>query len=601
MTIRFERALGAFYGVALGDAYGRPLEFTKGGSVRLKVVLIEQGKFMWTDDTHMSMYLAEAILDIDGVFDEDRFGKAVAERFVEWRKDPLTPTTAPGNTCMSGVRAYEQTGDWRTSGVARSDGCGAVMRICPLPMAFEGDELERAAHLQAAITHGHPNAREAAISGTRILRRLLEGEILNPALISEESTHAAARGEEAATVAKALQQAVDHAARSPEWLEEESIGDGDGGWRSPSALGLALAAALQWRDEPTLAIEKAARIDGDSDSVACLAGMFLGAHHGVDAWPSDWLAVLPQRDVIEDLTSRLVGVPVDSDLEIRELISELIKSGAELKANRNPADLRKALKVRKPAGDLGDLLRILAEALDTDVLEGPEKLTVLVPPPEFFEQGLPKPKSLAEPVQARDQGGSGTQHAQPALTGDKRTSITDPIRVDWLLKDFGPGRGRVGLTFVPGKSGPSVHGKDWDRDLGTDLDRLRALYKVELLVSLIEDHELSMLNIEDYPDEASRRGIAVYRSPVVDLKTPTIEQANHIVDVSLALASAGRNVVFHCRGGLGRAGTLGACLLVSLGRSAQKAITEVRKARKGAIETASQKHFIEEFAQSKSS
>ncbi|MFD5460319.1 ADP-ribosylglycohydrolase family protein, partial [Streptomyces olivaceus] len=26
----------------------------------------------------------------------------------------------------------------------------------------------------------------------------------------------------------------------------------------------------------------------DSDSVACLAGAFAGAHLGADAWPADW-------------------------------------------------------------------------------------------------------------------------------------------------------------------------------------------------------------------------------------------------------------------------------------------------------------------------
>ena len=31
-----------------------------------------------------------------------------------------------------------------------------------------------------------------------------------------------------------------------DWLDEAAIAPGDGGWRSPSALGLALCAALRW-------------------------------------------------------------------------------------------------------------------------------------------------------------------------------------------------------------------------------------------------------------------------------------------------------------------------------------------------------------------
>lgn len=181
-------------------------------------------------------------------------------------------------------------------------------------------------------------------------------------------------------------------------------------------------------------------------------------------------------------------------------------------------------------------------------------------------------------------------------TGDKRTSTTDPIRVNWLVEDYGEGHGRIGLTFAPGKSGSSLYGKPWERDLELDLDRLRALYKVDLLVSLIEDHELDKLGIKDYPVQANRRGIAVYRSPVVDLNAPSLDQAAHLVGVCLSMASAGRTVVIHCRGGLGRAGTVGACVLVVLGRSAKEAIAETRAVRKGAIETQVQEAFIKEFA-----
>ncbi|MBV9851977.1 MAG: ADP-ribosylglycohydrolase family protein, partial [Armatimonadetes bacterium] len=36
------------------------------------------------------------------------------------------------------------------------------------------------------------------------------------------------------------------------------------------------------------AIRHAAVSSGDSDSIACLTGVFAGAHCGMDAWPAEW-------------------------------------------------------------------------------------------------------------------------------------------------------------------------------------------------------------------------------------------------------------------------------------------------------------------------
>ena len=126
--ITFEdRARGAMLGHALGDAYGRPLEFTQGEAVRVKPAGPGHD-FMWTDDTHMGLYLGMATLDHGpGALDADRFGACVGAQFSAWLDDPLTPSTAPGHTCMAGAHRWRVGRDWRTSGVVSSDGCGAVM------------------------------------------------------------------------------------------------------------------------------------------------------------------------------------------------------------------------------------------------------------------------------------------------------------------------------------------------------------------------------------------------------------------------------------------------------------------------------------------
>ena len=54
----------------------------------------------------------------------------------------------------------------------------------------------------------------------------------------------------------------------------------------------------------------------------------------------------------------------------------------------------------------------------------------------------------------------------------------------------------------------------------------------------------------------------------------------------------GKNLVLHCRGGKGRAGTIAAILLVEFNYNKQEAIDLVRERRKGAIESKEQENFI---------
>jgi ADP-ribosyl-[dinitrogen reductase] hydrolase len=54
----------------------------------------------------------------------------------------------------------------------------------------------------------------------------------------------------------------------------------------------------------------------------------------------------------------------------------------------------------------------------------------------------------------------------------------------------------------------------------------------------------------------------------------------------------GGSILIHCRGGLGRSGSIAARLLVELGMDAQTAIDAVRHARPGAIETHEQELHV---------
>ncbi|HSQ65272.1 MAG TPA: ADP-ribosylglycohydrolase family protein, partial [Polyangiaceae bacterium] len=176
------------------------------------------------------------------------------------------------------------------------------------------------------------------------------------------------------------------------------------------------------------------------------------------------------------------------------------------------------------------------------------------------------------------------------------TSTTHPLRVDWLPLHAAPLPGEIGLTFAPGKTHAGLAG-NWLRDLGSDLDRLRDTYRARVLVCLLEDHELRSLGIPTLLEEARRRHIDVLRLTIADGGVPQrMADLVNLVGEIVTRAARGENVVIHCRGGLGRTGLVGACVLVALGSSPPDAVRTVRHTRPGSVETDEQEAWVEKLA-----
>lgn len=140
----------------------------------------------------------------------------------------------------------------------------------------------------------------------------------------------------------------------------------------------------------------------------------------------------------------------------------------------------------------------------------------------------------------------------------------------------------------------------WSRDLDMDLRAIRS-WGASHLISLIEPWEFEELQITALPERAASYGLRWYGLPIVDGAAPGSKFLCRWKELEAHLCNElldGRSVVVHCKGGLGRAGTV-ACMLLLCTKtslSSEEAIKSVRKVRPGAIETSEQERFLHIWA-----
>jgi ADP-ribosyl-[dinitrogen reductase] hydrolase len=171
-----------------------------------------------------------------------------------------------------------------------------------------------------------------------------------------------------------------------------------------------------------------------------------------------------------------------------------------------------------------------------------------------------------------------------------RTSESDPLRIAGLPV----GGGLVGVTLCPGKRGDSVFGTGWARDLAMDVAAIRD-WGASAVVTLIEEREFELLGVQALPEAVRAAGIEWHHLPVKDVHAPDQRFESRWVYVGARLREllrARERVLVHCRGGLGRAGSVAARLLVEFGATPGDAIAQVRAARSGAIETREQETWV---------
>lgn len=283
-----DRALGAYLGLAIGDALGATVEFMTKGEIAARYgvhdrmvgggwLKLAAGKV--TDDTEMALALGRSLIRRGGLDPRD-----LCEEFAAWlKKGPIDV----GNTCRRGIRRYLTEGSISAPYFEGDAGNGAAMRVLPLALATFGHPETAAiwSPVQCHVTHHHPLSDAAALALVRMMHALLAGETkdtaraIADALVAEHRVFRFApyRGLSSAYVVDTLQTVLHFYFNTASFAECVVLTVNQG---------------------------------GDADTTGALAGMLAGATYGASAIPWGWFNRLDRavRAEIHAQTPKLLAI-----------------------------------------------------------------------------------------------------------------------------------------------------------------------------------------------------------------------------------------------------------------------------------------------------
>ncbi len=255
------------YGAILGDMIGSPYEFDR--SPKMKEFPLFSRGTEYTDDSVMTIAVAEALLDTIGKAD-DEIKAALVSSMRKW-----------GNR-YPGARYGDRFSGWlaaKTPEPYGSYGNGSAMRVSSAGWLYATlDETRRIARLTAEVTHNHPEGvKGAETTGSAIfLARTGYGkDEIKTYIISEF-------GYDLSRSCDEIRPAYHHVESCQKTVPE------------------AITAFLEGTDFEDV-IRTAVSLGGDCDTLTCIAGSIAEAFYGIpdkmvaecrNRLPKDMLAVL---------------------------------------------------------------------------------------------------------------------------------------------------------------------------------------------------------------------------------------------------------------------------------------------------------------------
>ncbi|MEU9472657.1 ADP-ribosylglycohydrolase family protein [Streptomyces avermitilis] len=332
MNHQHDRALGALYGLAMGDALGMPTQIMSRRSIVARfgtVTGFEPGPSdnpvsagmpagSVTDDTDQAVIVGRLLTESGGRIDPLR----LAHELMEWERDMkakgsfdlLGPSTKAALEAVSrGVPPKEAGKSGATN--------GAAMRITPVGVAFSHTPLERFLDQVAAacqVTHDTTIGIASAAAVAAAVSRGVDGGDLED-VFAAAITAAAAGAERGhwvagADIAARIGWAVDLVRGLPEEQALDRVCDLIGtSVASQESVPAAFAVLALAEGDPWRACLLAANLGGDCDTIGAIAGAIAGAISGASGLPAEALATV--RSVngldLEPLATALLALRAD--------------------------------------------------------------------------------------------------------------------------------------------------------------------------------------------------------------------------------------------------------------------------------------------------
>jgi ADP-ribosylglycohydrolase len=296
-----ERFQGAMLGLAVGDALAAATQFRKPGSFAPIGDLVGGGPFdlprgSWTDDTAMTLCLAESLLERSGFDPQDQ-----VQRYARWQQQGHLSATGQCIGISAPVARALAAAQWRRQPFAGShdpkqlppDPLTRVLAPVLYFFGSQSDAIGQAAE-QARTTAQAPEMLAACRLFAAMLHAAVAGEPRDTVLAPPRELWSAARP--SARLDRIAQGAYRDLAA------DQLQPDGDGIDLLEAAL-WAFARSDSYRDGALAAVN----LGGHSDATAALHGQLAGAFHGVAAIPPPWRESLARLSLLEELTDRLLA------------------------------------------------------------------------------------------------------------------------------------------------------------------------------------------------------------------------------------------------------------------------------------------------------
>ena len=237
------------YGAILGDMIGAPYEFDRGNKTKDFPLFGEKSQF--TDDTVMTIAVAEALMNLERSSDEDKVHAAVTRSMQKWgRKYPDAGYGLRFRKWLSAEHEPKPYNSW---------GNGSAMRVSSVGWLFDTiEETRRYAKLTSEVTHDHPEGikgAEAAASAIFLARNGSAKDEIRKYIIQEF-------GYDLSRTCDEIRPEYHHVESCQETVPE------------------AITAFLEGHDFEDV-IRTAVSLGGDCDTLTCIAGSIAEAFYGV--------------------------------------------------------------------------------------------------------------------------------------------------------------------------------------------------------------------------------------------------------------------------------------------------------------------------------